>query len=182
MPYSEGIYDDINQVISMQHYWNPAITANATVRSYIASQYSQKPEVIAAVLEAIALLEHVFPMGDPANPSKDGFPPYPLGPDGACYHYHCGCVAHCVASEGAPNRCDLALELLQKAEAMMTPQAKAGWRWRLLMDRAVIDAGMFSSRTPSAAVAAALADIAAIYHMQCPGRVISDCHFRKKSY
>ena len=51
----------------------------------------------------------------------------------------------------------------------MTPQAKAGWRWRLLMDRAVIDAGMFASKTPSAAVAAALVDIAKTYSMQCPG-------------
>ena len=84
-----GIYDDINQVISAQHYWNPAITANATVRRYIASQYSQKPEVIDAVSEAIALLEQVYPMGDPADPSR-GFPAYPLGPDGACYHFSCG--------------------------------------------------------------------------------------------
>jgi len=53
----------------------------------------------------------------------------------------------------------------------MRPEAVASWRWRLLKDRAVIDAGLFEADgdAPSAAVASAMADVAASYHMTCPG-------------
>ena len=55
----------------------------------------------------------------------------------------------------------------------MRPEAVASWRWRLLKDRAVIDAGLFEADghgdAPSAAVASAMADVAATYHMTCPG-------------
>jgi hypothetical protein len=39
MPYSEGVYEDINQAICFQHYWNASRTANDTVREYAASQF-----------------------------------------------------------------------------------------------------------------------------------------------
>ena len=39
MPYSEGIFEDVNQVICFQHYWNGSTTANQIVREYVASQF-----------------------------------------------------------------------------------------------------------------------------------------------
>ena len=109
------------------------------------------------------------PQGNPAK--HESFPAYPLGADGPCYGYACGCMPHCVAAPGGPNRCDAALKLLQQTEALMTTEAKASWRWRLLHHRGVIDAGLFRANgsAPGADVAAAMADIAAIYHMECPG-------------
>ena len=174
MPYSEGIYEDMNQVICQQHYWNASTTASDTVRQYVASQYCKRDRCVAFVVEAIGLLEETFPMGDPAK--KQNFPQYPLGPDGPCYSYHCCCIPHCIDTSrsnrsGGFNRCARALLLLQQAETMMQPEAKASWRWRLLMDRALIDAGMFDTvgKPPSAAVRAAMADVQATYYMGCPG-------------
>lgn len=83
MPYFEGIYEDINQAICFQHYWNASLTANDTVRAYVASEFGKEDGVVAAVVEAIALLEETFPMGDPQE--HKAFPRYPLGGDGQCY-------------------------------------------------------------------------------------------------
>jgi hypothetical protein len=55
MPYSEGIYEDINKAIYGQFYWDKDRAALATVREYIAFEYS--PDVVEDVLAAINLLE-----------------------------------------------------------------------------------------------------------------------------
>lgn len=52
MPYSEGIYEDLNKVICAQFYWSPDRTAVETVKEYAAFEFS--PEVaedMAAVVE-----------------------------------------------------------------------------------------------------------------------------------
>ncbi len=55
MPYSEGIYEDINKVICGQFYWDKDRAALDTVREYIGFEFS--PEVVEDVLAAINLLE-----------------------------------------------------------------------------------------------------------------------------
>ena len=85
MPYSEGIFEDINQVICFQHYWNGSTTANQIVREYVASQFGKEDGVVEAVTQAIALMEQATPMGH-KNVSAS-FPGYPSGPDGQCYNY-----------------------------------------------------------------------------------------------
>ena len=62
MPYSEGIFEDLNQAICFQHYWNASTTANQTVAEYIGFEFSGRPEVITTVSEAITLLEANYPI------------------------------------------------------------------------------------------------------------------------
>jgi hypothetical protein len=39
-PYSEGVYNDINMVVCLRHYWDPAgATAADTVRDYAAFEF-----------------------------------------------------------------------------------------------------------------------------------------------
>lgn len=167
MPYSEGIYEDMNQAICFRHYWNASSEANDTIREYIMSEFGKHEDIVSKVVEAVALLEVSLPMGSTQKP----FPAYPMGPDGPCYPYTCGCVAHCcaIADEqcGSNNRCDAALLLLNQAAVRMTPEAKASWRWRVLMDRAQIDAGMYvaNGTAPDTRVVSAMANIRKMYHM-----------------
>jgi hypothetical protein len=43
MPYSEGIYEDMNAVIAWQHYW-AGTNANTTLREYVSFEYSSQPQ------------------------------------------------------------------------------------------------------------------------------------------
>jgi hypothetical protein len=54
-PYSEGIYEDINKVICAQLYWEPDRPAPATVRDYIAFEFSR--EAVDDVTAAVRILE-----------------------------------------------------------------------------------------------------------------------------
>lgn len=56
VPYSEGIFEDINKVIYCQFYWDKEKKATETVKEYIAFEYS--PEVIDEILTAIEIIEH----------------------------------------------------------------------------------------------------------------------------
>ena len=53
LPYSEGIYEDLNKVIVNQFYWDPARPAMETVKEYIAFEYSPRAvQQLASVVEA----------------------------------------------------------------------------------------------------------------------------------
>ena len=63
MPYSEGIYEDMNAVIAWQHYWNASSNANDTLREYVSFEFSAAPQDVDDVMEAIGLLEQTWPTG-----------------------------------------------------------------------------------------------------------------------
>ena len=54
-PYSEGIYEDLNEVICSQLYWDPARPARETVKEYLAFEYS--PEVAGSLAAVVQTLE-----------------------------------------------------------------------------------------------------------------------------
>ncbi|HUW62343.1 MAG TPA: hypothetical protein VMZ06_15165 [Candidatus Bathyarchaeia archaeon] len=58
MPYSEGIFEDMNKVVCFQFYWNGDVTAEDTLREYIAYEFS--PDAADDVLEAVRLLESAW--------------------------------------------------------------------------------------------------------------------------
>ena len=58
MPYSEGIYDDINEVICLQFYWQKSRAADDILREYLAFEYS--PDVVEQLSEAVGLLEKTW--------------------------------------------------------------------------------------------------------------------------
>ncbi|MEN6449908.1 MAG: hypothetical protein ABFC96_05390 [Thermoguttaceae bacterium] len=61
LPYSEGIYEDINKAICLQLYWDPQRSAAETVREYIAFEYS--PDAVDELLAAVRLLETTWKDG-----------------------------------------------------------------------------------------------------------------------
>lgn len=55
VPYSEGIYEDLNKVICAQLYWSPDRPAIETARDYAAYEFS--PEVADDVVEVVKIFE-----------------------------------------------------------------------------------------------------------------------------
>jgi len=61
-PYSEGIYNDINMVICLRHYWHENTTAAAAVLDYFTFEVGR--DAAPAVADAVTLLERNFPTLD----------------------------------------------------------------------------------------------------------------------
>lgn len=101
IPYSEGIYEDINKAIVSQLFWDAERPTMDTVREYAAFEFS--PDVADDVVTIVRTFEQ--------NHLRDT-----IGPS---------------AQE--------ALERAQSVGARLTPQARAGWRWRIVYLRALID-------------------------------------------
>ena len=55
MPYSEGIYEDMNKVMCLQIYWQKSRTTEDILKEYLAFEYS--PDVVEDLLQAVRLLE-----------------------------------------------------------------------------------------------------------------------------
>jgi hypothetical protein len=140
MPYSEGIFDDMNQAICFQQYWNASKTAAEIVVEYVEFEYGRDIGLVTSVTTAVALLERDYPMQTAPGP---------------CYRVACE----------ADEICGQALTLLQTAAPLMTAEARGAWRWKILMDRAVIDVGLNATHGQVAgdATVAAFADLTQIY-------------------
>jgi len=59
LPYSEGMFEDINKIIFASFFWDKSAKAAEAVRAYIAYEYG--PQVVDIVYEAILLLEKTYP-------------------------------------------------------------------------------------------------------------------------
>ncbi|MFX0101226.1 MAG: hypothetical protein ACFFCS_16755 [Candidatus Hodarchaeota archaeon] len=55
LPYSEGIFEDMNKILFSQWFWNPKRTADDILTEYI--EYEFSPSVVDEMLECIHLLE-----------------------------------------------------------------------------------------------------------------------------
>lgn len=115
-PYSEGIYEDINKVLTAQFYWSRERTAQSILKDYIAFEFS--PEVVDNVLKAINIFE--------AN------------------HNHIWSMNWILKRQSRfeiffKEDPDTAFALLEKADAKLTPQARKRWRWRIVYLRGLID-------------------------------------------
>ena len=70
MPYSEGIYEDINKAICFQFYWDRDITAEQTLREYAAFEFG--PSVVDDVVAAVRLLEAAWAERGPKSEEAFG--------------------------------------------------------------------------------------------------------------
>jgi hypothetical protein len=62
LPYSEGIFEDINKVLFARFFWDKDARAADAVRDYITFEYG--PEAVDLIMEAITLLERTYPFTD----------------------------------------------------------------------------------------------------------------------
>ncbi len=112
-PYSEGIYEDLNKAICAQFFWSRAGDAWAIVREYVAYEFGQ--QAVAPVLEAIGIMEHNLPRDMQHSDAGYRFP-----------------LVHA-------ERIEECWQLMVRADAQLSPRARASWRWRVLFLRALID-------------------------------------------
>lgn len=142
VPYSEGIFDDMNKAMCQQFYWDFEQPTMSTIREYIGYEYS--PAVVGSVSKAIELLEQ--------NHMRKMVVEKKINPSGSPFLYGVytgGCKIEFLNTDRSPlnergrlklaQTSDEAFKLLQEAETQMTPHAKANWRWRILYLRALID-------------------------------------------
>ena len=128
MPYSEGIYEDMNKVICFQFYWDKRRSAEETLKEYISFEYS--PDCVDEVLKAVHLLEETWTSNGPKSVE--------------------------------------AYELVHEVEQKLTPQARAAWRWRIFLLRAVIDRELHRhpGKLEGPELQRALEELTRIYHAE----------------
>ena len=127
MPYSEGIYEDMNAVIAWQHYW-AGTNANATLREYVAFEFSAQKQDAEDIMKAIGILELTWTGADHGNQALSA----------------------------------QAFALLRRVDKRLSAQAKAAWRWRILLLRAQVDAIQSAGQNSGPVLCKALAELTAI--------------------
>ena len=142
------VADDINQAICFRHYWNGSETALSTLQEYVSFEYGNDQAIVSTVTDAIGLLELDYPLSAEA---------------GQCFPPHCSHAANSTA-----NYCRQALELLQGISSKLSVQASSAWRWRILLDRAIIDVGLDEThgQVIGPDLKHAFADLTEIYHAE----------------
>ncbi len=71
MPYSEGIYEDINKAIIARFYWDENQDAGETVREYASFEFA--PEASDRVLKLVRILEENLPRNSIKSSARDAF-------------------------------------------------------------------------------------------------------------
>lgn len=138
-PYSEGIFEDMNKTICTRLYWAPDSSTLKTVKEYIAYEFS--PLVVDSVAKAIQLLEYNHMRKLIVNKKE---------PDKGIDKVICGGsrIEFLNTDKTSLKEVDKiklqktseeAFRLIDQADKQLTPQAKTGWRWRILYLRALID-------------------------------------------
>ncbi len=138
-PYSEGIYEDLNKVLCAGLYWDPARPVAETLHSYLAYEFgAEHADDLAVAARAMenALPHHLDYRADPPR-------------------------VHITDMDEAA----LAWEIVSGVDAALPARVRAGWRWRVLYNRALVDAELAASAgVLTDACYAAAAELAHIYH------------------
>jgi len=142
-PYSEGIFEDFNKAIMARFYWDGQ-SAEATARDYIGYEFG--PESANDVLKAIRILEvnqpRVWKEGDYARPVTQ---------------------LENMQDHGAAE----ALALMSAVDARLPLHIRSGWRWRIMLLRALIDDELFRNRgVPTPTLEPWFKELVRIYHAQ----------------
>ncbi len=140
-PYSEGIFEDLNKAITLQHSWGDRAAAE-TVREYAA--WVASPETAGEVAGAVFRLEEQH-----GHQSLSGT----ADTDGR------------VIRADKTGRAAETEAILREVERRLTPAARGAWRWRLLRLRAAIDAEVArAGGRLTDALDGMLEELTAIYH------------------
>jgi len=142
-PYSEGIFEDINKIIYSQFYWSRDKSADQIVREYVAFEFSH--EHTDAIVQAICILEKNHGLKaayKPGTPVKIKVP---------------------TVDHGARK----AYELLKSADHKLSDKTKKGWRWRILLLRAMLDYELrLTNGVPNEAAEAGFRELFLMYHAE----------------
>lgn len=142
-PYSEGIYEDLNKVLTLQWGWDPELPWPMIVHEYAAAHFDAGcgDELVALV----EMLEDDHGFHAQANPGG-GAPTYRIG---------------------ALSRAEECVRLAATIERKLPPALRTSWRWRILQLRAQLDAALKRTNgQPSETIDAGLAELIEIYSAQ----------------
>jgi hypothetical protein len=129
-PYSEGIYEDLNKAVCLQHYWSGR-DAMDTVREYLA--YEGSPDAAEDAAKAVQIMEaqHDHSFRDIGGRGQELHAKlFPAG----------GRMEVPMFNLPDLSRAGECLDLIRAAELKISPQARQAWRWRILRIRAELDA------------------------------------------
>lgn len=150
LPYSEGIFEDINKVLWTQMYWDSARSVDDILREYIAYEYAS--DAVNDVLNVIYTLEqnHHFRWWpgelEGIKLTMDWFPTK-------------GCKPQ--ADPGAEE----AYALAKRVDTGLPEHARLAWRWRILFIRAMLDCELkINGGKPNEACMAGFRELMRIYH------------------
>lgn len=158
MPYSEGLYDDLNKMLISRFYWDREATAESALREYIAYEFA--PEVVDEVMAAIRILEanHGHSWLASAKVTwtlSPRFTPMPSR-EGILY----------LPMEERSSAAE-AWRLIESSDAKLPRRARASWRWRILYLRARIDRDLRrTGGLPTEATESAMEELTGIYHAE----------------
>ena len=137
-PYSEGIFEDINKVIYSQFYWNREQSAIDTLKEYVSFEFGAIQ--LPAILEAIGILEKNHGLKGSAKKIR-----VPATDFGAARAY----------------------ALLKSVDSRLPGRTKNGWRWRILLLRAMFDDQFRQSNGyTNATIEAGLKELSGLYYAE----------------
>lgn len=172
-PYSEGIYEDINKVMTTRFYWNRSNTAKQTAAEYIA--YECSPVAVPDALRMIDLIETNQMRSAIANRRElaKRLRSRPGGENAAAASERiasdlenelraCG-----VKPTIDPSEVEAAFALANAIDSSIPLWAKRNWRWRILLLRALLDRERLAGPGLSSQAAKdAMKELISIFHAQ----------------
>ncbi len=154
-PYSEGIFDDLNKAVSLQHYWCGR-DAEDTIREYASAIAS--PALADELTSAILQMERQHHHSPAKLPSGKELKQklYPKGGGESCL------VAFNADRTAGAEECE---KKMRSIDLRMSKSARKSWRWRILFLRASIDAEIArSGGRMTAAMDKMLEELVEIFH------------------
>lgn len=155
IPYSEGIYEDLNKVLQLQHGWDRRRPLRDIAREYAAAEFSPAvaDTVVQAMLAMEETLDHGLDYGRIREVMSVGGWDKVTGATPPIY---------VLPKVTTPARYAAAL---RRVDAQLPAAVRAGWRWRVLYLRALLDDELHrSGGRPTKASDRYFAELTQIYH------------------
>ncbi|MBI2193645.1 MAG: hypothetical protein HYU36_16845 [Planctomycetes bacterium] len=141
IPYSEGIFEDMNKAILAQFHWRDQQDSDETVREY--ASYEFGPAVADRVVEAARILEQTMIRSEKA---EGGVTRFVLQHPAGAFEAHA---------------------ILQQVESELPAWARQSWRWRILYLRSLIDRELVSNDfIPNDPCEEAFQELNRLYHAE----------------
>ena len=164
-PYSEGIFEDLNKVITFQLLWNPDRAVDDIVREYASSEFGAavKDDVVVLTHQLETAMEHglkhqllerMWAVQERVGDRQ----PWPKQLRDELAHGDVYSIPRVKDAAGTRN-------LVQRIETGMRERDRAAWRWRIMWIRAELDALLeLSAGAATGASEACFEALIRIYH------------------
>ncbi|MCL2519291.1 MAG: hypothetical protein FWF15_12080, partial [Oscillospiraceae bacterium] len=153
-PYSEGIYEDLNKFLMSRMYWNGDYDVRTGLIEYASAYFSRNcAETIADCLFEMetTLPRYMQHSGEAIYPY--GFKESEYVKDGTKFIIY------------NPEKINSIYTRMMECDAVLPPEARSSWRWRILYLRAVIDKELAANDyTDTETIRNAYKELTKIYH------------------